>query len=1061
MNNPILSSFDFTDYLTKVDQENLKTSPKEEWRRFIQKELLDKQIDIDYVYFSGNYAGVYFKSLTDFTPACLKEICVLHRKIWNQRQVPFFCISTPTEIRAYNCFKPPIDPDKNLNELSEIELFRYSTSDTAEHLENLVTLFSRIAIDTGTFWKEKSITKEFDTRNRVDQTLIRNLKFTGHKLRQLINNNAVVHDLLLRSLFVLYLEDIGATDSDFYQNFKAGSRSYFDLLGDKNATYQFFKQLETTFNGNLFIVTDVEYHLKDKIDLSLIRACFWGEDVRSGQQTLWKMFDFSIIPIELISEIYEIFLKNADITKSKEGEYYTPHSLVDFILNESLPWANKEHQDYQLKILDPACGSGIFLVEAFHRLVNRWEYANSQKIKFDALKYLLLNSIYGFEINPDAIKVAAFSLYLSLLSYLEPKSYWKDVSFPYLIFEPQKKDAQKQGKNLFRQSSLSNNVPDRSHFDLIIGNPPFKSAKTGSLPDEFTKYCLRYSFAQEMVLPFLHRASELCAENGKIALLSTSKILFNKSGGYQTFREFLFKETLVETIVNFSALRKPHRGQGKSIFANAVGPTCVLFYRKRSTKIPDDTITYCCPKPTAKDKYIDTIILDKLDFYYLPRAECEKKNTVIWKVAMWGTERDYQLIKKLLSQKPLRNYLTKKNGWYKGVGLQFLTNNKVEPKIDIEIPQFRFIEAEEIERHYTLPEGKLQSINDVLTPKAEIFYLKYYSVNSKDLLPFISAFRRSGAKKTNYSPHVLLKTGQSDKEFCAAYLDYDCYFKDAILGISFDQKNLTKNQFNEKNIILKALTTFLNSKFASYFLFLTSMSWGIEREKVLPQDVLSLPTISFEIAMDETTALCELFNKISKLLIKKKELFAFDENEIVKIENNINEIIYKALDLSERELYLIEDVFNFSLNLFQEGEQSMAYLPVPGSEMENYITILCKDLNDLLQFSNSHVWASLFEVSSKIPIRMVALQFSDEYQAGYIQSINSSDEINTLLKKIDALTYEKHSESIYYRKVVKHFVENTIYIIKPNEKRFWSRSQAMQDADDIAIELANMQGADA
>ena len=179
-----------------------------------------------------------------------------------------------------------------------------------------------------------------------------------------------------------------------------------------------------------------------------------------------------------------------------------------------------------------------------------------------------------------------------------------------------------------------------------------------------------------MVLPFLHRANQFCSKTGKVSIISTSKILFNKSGGYQKFRQFLFNDNYVEAVFNFSALRKPKKGQGKSIFADAVGPACVLFYKKNAPEKQKHSITYLCPKPTARDRFTGDLVLDALDFFYLPRYECQKPDTVIWKTAMWGTENDFQLIQTLAERDSLKHYLTEKNGWYKGVGFKLLTPTK-------------------------------------------------------------------------------------------------------------------------------------------------------------------------------------------------------------------------------------------------------------------------------------------------------------------------------------------------------------------------------------------------
>jgi methylase of polypeptide subunit release factors len=1049
----ILALFDFEEFKINLDDKNISKSKY----HFLKNEIKGK-INIDSIYFSGNYASVYFKTISSFSNENLKEVCRLHKSIWNQRKVPLLYISTPTELRIYNCFEEPIDPDKELNKINQIELEKYSTNDTKEHLNRLVSLLGRAAIDSVEFWKAKKIIQKFSPKKRVDNVLINNLKATKEELRKRKIDPNVIHDILTRSLFVLYLEDIGATNAEYYNQFKKGSKSYFHLLADLEATYKFFKHLDNKFNGNLFPVTDDEKKKINGAELQLIASCFWGNEVSSGQQTLWKKFDFSVIPIELLSEIYEIFLNNTDEEKSNTGEYYTPHSLVDLILNESLPWADKNNKRYDLKILDIACGSGIFLVESYRRLVDRWKYVHKIKPEFEDLIKILLNSIYGFEINPEAIKVASFSLYLTVISYLNPKTIWQkdEIKFPYLICEHDILNENMQGENLFRKSSLSNIIKHQPTFDLVLGNPPFKSAKTGSIEPEASEYCVQHGFAQEMVLPFLHRASQFCNETGKIAIISTSKILFNKSGGYKNFRQFLFNENYVEMVFNFSALRKPKKGQGKNIFAHAVGPACVLFYYKNKPQQQKPSITYVCPKPTERDMFSDDLVLDVLDFYYLPRQECQKPNTVIWKTAMWGTEKDFQLIQSLSEKKPLNQYLTEKNGWYKGVGLQFLTNNNVEPKSDSEIPKFNFVEAESIQKYYTTP-GKsiIKTINEILTKKAEQFYCKYFSVSTIEELPKINIFRRLGTKEVNYAPHLLIKTGQSDKEFCASYIDYDCYFKHAIYGLSFKKDKIRKQEYQFKTDILKALSAIFNSKFASYYLFLSSISWGVEREQVQPNEMLSLPALPFEMPEKKVT---ELAQKVDEISAELANLFK-DESKISAIENEIDEIIFKALNLTKREQYLIEDVLNYSLDLFQEGENSPAYFPVKQNnyELNAYLKILCEDINEHFKFSDTTVWASIWDMPATIPMRLVAIHSTNEHNAGHIHKLSNSVEINELIRTIDKYSYKEHSASVYFRKVVRYYKGDIIYIIKPNQKRFWSRSQAMQDSHSILLEIANLE----
>lgn len=979
---------------------------------------LVSEIEIDKVYFSGPFPTVYFKSVKNFDSDTSAEICKIHKHLWNERKVPFLVINSPTKIKFYNCFAEPIDPTRHLDRISELELFSYDLSETEAKLAELVRVFSRTSIDSGLFWKQKKYAEKLDASRRVDKVLMKSLAEVRRDLMKEGLDIEIVHDLLLRSLFILYLEDRKATTPEFYEKYLGNAKSYFDILGDLSATYGLYDKLEQSFHGNLCPVSIKERKVVKEKHLKLIKECFWS-DMRSshGQTHLfnWRVFDFSAIRIELISEIYEEFMsteQGEDKTK-KDGAYYTPHSLVDFILNEKLPWADKNNSAFEVKVLDPTCGSGIFLVEAFKRLVDRWKYSNKKdEIDFETLKKLLVNSIYGIEINSDAIKVAAFSLYLALLDYLNPRTLWQDKKFPFLIFDPSNEDGTRQGKNLFRMSSLDNTgLFNKIKFDLIVGNPPFKR---GDLPESDKKYLSQLGFAQEYVLAFLHKATQLCP-NGEIALVAASKILFNTTSGYCNFRDFLFNKNYVEAVYNFSALRKTKKEFGGNLFASAVGPACVLFYKTGRPDIQSAKLLYCSPKSFLKNRLIDGVSIDVFDMKYIPREETANPNSKIWKVAMWGTEKDFALIKRLSSVSLLENELElkKKAGWSMGVGLQTSSPND---KRDLSISKIPHIDAEAIERFYSRKEN------------AKIISTKM--------------FRRLGCKEAYEAPHILIKEGQSNKRFCASYLSYSCSFTSTVYGISSKDEKM-----------LKAITAYLNSSFSSYFLFLTASSWGVERERVKPNEIFQLPALPFS-ASKEVVA--KLAKKVSEITQLRKKSVLHSDSEVLAIEKDIDEILLKALSLTSKDRILINDTLDYAVDLFQEGEKSNAYKRVLTIDIEKYAKQLCLDINDILQYSSSTtVSAIIFDSEANAPLVVIAIKFSGTSKKVLVEKISSSDNHYNLLKQIDDYSYEKHSESIYFRKVIKYFDEDTIYLIKPNEKRFWSRSAAMTDADEIVFEVTN------
>ena len=237
----------------------------------------------------------------------------------------------------------------------------------------------------------KFIRDKINLQHRVDKYLVESLINTTEQLKKDNLEINFIHKIILRSLFLLYLEDRKATDSNLYSEIKEGASSYFDILDDVESTYKLFKKLENHFNGNVFSVSNDENITKNQ--LKIVKQCFISGNRNTSQMNLledWRVFDFSIIQIELLSEIYESFLFKTDPSLKKiTGTYYTPPSLVEFILNEKIP-VNNGQTDYNIKVLDPTCGSGIFLVESFKRLVKRYENKHNEKLTdFNKLKKLL------------------------------------------------------------------------------------------------------------------------------------------------------------------------------------------------------------------------------------------------------------------------------------------------------------------------------------------------------------------------------------------------------------------------------------------------------------------------------------------------------------------------------------------------------------------------------------------------------------------------------------------------------------------------------------------------
>ena len=152
---------------------------------------------------------------------------------------------------------------------------------------------------------------------------------------------------------------------------------------------------------------------------------------------------------------------------ARKPAVYTPPFLASLLLDHAMPYGELTGRE---RVLDPACGSGVFLVGAFRRLVNAWRAKHQwQTPGVETLKSILRNQIVGVELEKGAVNLTAFSLALALCDSLQPKVIWSDLRFDRL-----------RESNLrecdFFQACLSDEKEVK--FDIVVGNPPFESRFT-------------------------------------------------------------------------------------------------------------------------------------------------------------------------------------------------------------------------------------------------------------------------------------------------------------------------------------------------------------------------------------------------------------------------------------------------------------------------------------------------------------------------------------------------------------------------------------------------------
>jgi len=188
-------------------------------------------------------------------------------------------------------------------------------------------------------------------------------------------------------------------------------------------------------------------------------------DMETGQGDFWN-YDFSYIPVELLSGLYESFLTPDQ--QAKEGAYYTPRHLAMLAVDQAFVTSADPLSE---TIFDGACGSGILLTTAYRRLIALSEARDMRQLSFKERGELLVSRIFGGDITMMACRVTAFSLYLSLLEGLNPAD----------IMEAQERENVKlpslDGTNLRHGPAADFFGPNHGFadkcFSLIISNPPW------------------------------------------------------------------------------------------------------------------------------------------------------------------------------------------------------------------------------------------------------------------------------------------------------------------------------------------------------------------------------------------------------------------------------------------------------------------------------------------------------------------------------------------------------------------------------------------------------------
>ncbi|MTJ46845.1 class I SAM-dependent DNA methyltransferase [Dolichospermum sp. UHCC 0259] len=954
-----------------------------------------EQINATAIYELSGSPCIYFTQLNE--PSS-KELAKLHKLCWNHGLAPMLWVITPDEVLLYNSYSQPREDDESHPNRNLIERFETTKSD----LERMNKYASRLQIESGEFWQwEKA--KQIDRKQRVDSVLVKDLNDAEKELTENQKlDRQFAHALLIRSVFVAYLQDRDILNQNFFIN-RFGVESFNTLLNNKLATYNLFEWLQTIFNGDLFPVSTEEKNAVDNKHLKIAQDLISGKvDPETGQLRLWRYYDFKVIPIELISSIYESFIYATNAKSAKENStHYTPVNLVDLVLSEVF-----RELDGNAKFLDLACGSGVFLVESLRRLViNRC--ANGEIPTRHLIRETLYHQIYGVDIEPKAVQIAAFSLYLTALELdyeLEQnRQLTDDLKFQKLI-----------GKNLFTSDVFNEEeefnkveVFAQKQFHAIVGNPPWTKSQSNKSAG---KYCQRKrpesgypnGYLTANGTPpdqaFLWRIGDFTNDKTCIGLVLHGKPFFSNDSAAKKAKKSLLMRYKPKVIVNLSKLRREH------IFPNSEAPTMILIAEgKRSEQ--RDNFYFVCPERSIDFRQHGIIEIGAEHIKRLPVFSTALDSDML-KIATWGSARDMYLIQKLrLFPK-----------------IEEITGNS--PKSGFKVGNQKCAIPEELLGKKWLPSDNM--------PKYEI------DARELEILPY-SRLAESRNPQIYKAPLIIISEKVESNGVCAAFSEEDIVYSASYSGIPISKDLVHLSHY---------LNAILNSSIASYFIFMTASSWGVERNKVMTQDLVQLPVP--EPNEDNERLITQIIDIEGRLRQSPTKSVEKD------LKKQLDKAVFDLYGLNDDERILVEDTTQITIDLYMNREKSAALKKPKASDLEAYTLSFMSVIEPFFDtLKERSIAADIFDIANT-PLQVVKfsiLPYPGREQV--VQTVQAEDLI-TVLKSIAKQLPLKLGDRVFTRRNLKVYVGENIYIIKPCQLRYWSRSAGLNDADSVLLENLRM-----
>ena len=890
----------------------------------------------------------------------------LRRYAWSAK-LPLSILTDFEELAVYDCRIQPKKTDKSST--ARINYFTYE--EYIDRWDEIESIFSREAILKGSFDKFAESNKGKRGTAEVDDAFLKEIE----KWRELLARNIALRNESLsnrelnfavqktidRIIFLRICEDRGIEDYGQLMNLQNGANVYQRLL-------QIFTRADEKYNSGLFHF-DEEKDRKEEPDKITPALTIDDDKLKEIIKNLYypdSPYEFSVLPSDILGHVYEQFLgkvirltpghravvEEKPEVKKAGGVYYTPTYIVDYIVKNTLgkkleeieekfsltnrhpdpPKAGKESHhkpsvDFneinkaikaasKIKVLDPACGSGSFLIGAYQYLLN-WHLKmysveisfmkspaaqnsiyqtkeNEYRLTTAEKKRILLNNIYGVDIDSQAVEVTKLSLLLKVLegeteeSLTTQLSMFRERALPDLssnikcgnsligpdFYEQTELDLDEEEHyriNVFDWNEEFKEIMNNGGFDCVIGNPPYVFGRDWNslniTSDEKRYFHNRYSISPyqlDMFSLFMEKVNKLTMSGGFVGQIVPNVWLSN----------------------TYSSVTR------KFILANTHKLNLVFTTNKVFPKLTVDTIIYTYKLQKHSPTFINVIQLDPERSIKVFSLEADEYANGEKPISLKIGGKVNSVLNKLLDSEIKLNNICKitrgihpyrKGGYGKSA---FGNGYQVQKDIDerpyhsqVHKSGYRpFVYGKDLKRFSKIQIREYVKYGDWLAEPRNPDFFRGERIYSRKIL----------------GKHLIVTLVNDD-------------------SIADQQVYITK-PFEQRENLVAALTAVLGSKLISFFIryYYDEVDDAFPQIKVSQLKTIPLPQTFVELKNNSFTKAKELIDKSillneqnhsAKTPQEKKNL----ERQIAALDKQIDQLVYELYGLTEDEIKIVEE----------------------------------------------------------------------------------------------------------------------------------------------------------